>query len=83
LVAQAEATWLKLVVALTGCTEGEAQSFLQKNAAAAKQEIMPLAKTAVIESYELEELYRSIETPTAAQVPSAQPCQFQGIVVAL
>jgi hypothetical protein len=62
LVAQAEATWLNLVVALTGCTEREAQCFLQKNAAAAKQEIMPLAKTAAIESYELEELCRSIET---------------------
>jgi len=62
LVAQAEATWLKLMVALTGCTEREAHCFLQKNAAAAKQEIMPLAKTAAIESSELEELCRSIET---------------------
>jgi hypothetical protein len=62
LVAQAEATWLKLVGALTGCTEREAQCFLQKNAAAAKQEIMRFAKTAVIEPYELEELCRSIET---------------------
>src|SRR5215468_3263282 len=62
LFAQAEATWLALVAALTGCTEKEAQCFLQKDAATAKQEIMPLAKTTAIESYELEELCKSIET---------------------
>jgi hypothetical protein len=62
LFAQAEATWLVLVATLTGCTEKEAQCFLQKDAATAKQEIMPLAKTTAIESYELEELCKSIET---------------------
>jgi hypothetical protein len=53
LFAQAEATWLVLVATLTGRTEKEAQCFLQKDAATAKQEIMPLAKTTAIESYEL------------------------------
>jgi hypothetical protein len=62
LFAQAEATWLVLVATLTGCTEKEAQCFLQKDAATAKQEIMPLAKTTAIESYELEELCKGIET---------------------
>jgi hypothetical protein len=62
LFAQAEATWLMLVAALTGCTEKEAQCFLQKDAATAKQEIMPIAKTTAIESYELEELCKGIET---------------------
>jgi hypothetical protein len=45
---------------LTGCTEKEAQCFLQKDAATAKQEIVPLAKTTAIESYELEELCKSV-----------------------
>jgi hypothetical protein len=61
LAAQVEATWLKLVATLTGCTEKEAQSFLQIPGAKAKQKIMPLAQTFAIESYELRELSKGIE----------------------
>jgi hypothetical protein len=61
LFAQAEAAWLELVVELTGCTEKEAQAFLQMPATDAKQKIVPLAQTSGIEGFALQELSESID----------------------
>jgi hypothetical protein len=61
LCAQAEAAWLQLVAGLTGCTEKEAQRFLQMKGPNAKQEIVPLAQTSGIEGFDLQELSESIE----------------------
>ncbi len=61
LFAQAEAAWLQLVAGLTGCTEKEAQRFLQMKGPNAKQEIVPLAQTSGIEGFDLQELSESIE----------------------
>ena len=61
LFAQAEAAWLELVAELTGCTEKEAQRFLQIPAADAKQEVIPLAQTSGIEGFDLRELSERIE----------------------
>ena len=59
--AQAEATWLEFVAELTGCTEKEAQRFLQMKASDAKQEIIPQARASGIEDFNLEELSENIE----------------------
>jgi hypothetical protein len=56
LIAQAEASWLRLVSILTGCTEKEAQCFLTKPEADVKQELVPLAQTFAIEADGLREL---------------------------
>jgi hypothetical protein len=61
LFAQAEAAWLTLLVDLTGCTEKEAQRFLQKEAADLKQEILPLVRASGIEDGARQELCDSIE----------------------
>jgi hypothetical protein len=61
LFAQAEATWLKLVATLTGCTEKEVQHFLQMPRAKAKEEVIPLAQRSAIEPYQLQELNEGIE----------------------
>lgn len=61
LFAEAEATWLELVIELTGYTEKEAQRFQQITAAAAKQELIPLAQTFGIEGFDLDELSDGIE----------------------
>lgn len=61
LFAQAEAAWLQLVAELTGCTEKEAQSFLQMPAAGAKQKIVPLAETSAIDGFALKELSEGID----------------------
>jgi hypothetical protein len=61
LFAQAEATWLELVIELTGCTEKGAQRFLQITAATAKQELVPLAETRGIEGFDLDELSNGVE----------------------
>ena len=61
LFAQAEAAWLTLLVDLTGCTEKEAQKFLQKEAADVKQEILPLVRASAIEGYARQELCDSID----------------------
>jgi hypothetical protein len=61
LFAQAEAAWLELVVELTGCSEKEAQSFLQMPAADAKQKIVPLAQTSGIDGFALKELSEDID----------------------
>lgn len=61
LFAQAEAAWLTLLVDLTGCTEKEAQKFLQKEAADVKQEILPLVRASGIEDGARQELCDSIE----------------------
>jgi hypothetical protein len=60
LFAQAEAAWLELVAGLTGCTEKEAQRFLQMKGPDAKQKIAPLAQTSGIEGFNLRELSESI-----------------------
>jgi hypothetical protein len=60
LFAQAEAAWLEFVAELTGCTEKEAQRFLQMKAPEAKQEIIPLAQKSGIEGFDLRELSRGI-----------------------
>jgi hypothetical protein len=60
LFAQAEAAWLELVASLTGCTEKEAQRFLQMKGLDAKQEIAPLAQTSGMEGFDLLELSESI-----------------------
>jgi hypothetical protein len=49
LFAQAEAAWLALVAELTGCTEKEAQRFLEMKASDVKQEIIPLAQASGVE----------------------------------
>jgi hypothetical protein len=61
LLAQAEATWLRLVASLTRCTEKEAQCFLTTPGAEVKQKLMPLAQTSAIEADELQELCDAIE----------------------
>jgi hypothetical protein len=61
LFAQAEAAWLTLLVDLTGCTEKEAQKFLQKKPADVKQEILPLVRASGIEGHARQELCDSIE----------------------
>jgi hypothetical protein len=61
LFAQAEATWLEFVAELTGCTEKEAQRFLQMKASDAKQEIIPRAQASGIEDFDLKELSDGIE----------------------
>jgi len=61
LFAQAETAWLALVAELTGCTENEAQRFLEMKAPDIKQEIIPLAQASGIEGFEFEELSTSIE----------------------
>jgi hypothetical protein len=62
LFAQAEAALLEFVTELTGCTEKEAQRFLQMKAAETKQEIMPLAETSGIEGFDLLELSEGIDS---------------------
>jgi hypothetical protein len=62
LFAQAEAAWLELVAELSGCTEKEAQRFLQMKAPDAKQELIPLAQTSGIEGFDLQELSEGIES---------------------
>lgn len=61
LFAQAEAAWLELVAELTGCTEKEAQDFLQMQAADAKQKIIPLAQTSGIDGFALKELSEGVD----------------------
>jgi hypothetical protein len=61
LFAQAEAAWLELVAELTGCTEKEAQSFLQMPATDAKQKIVPLAQTSGINGFALKELSEGVD----------------------
>jgi hypothetical protein len=61
LFAQAEAAWLELVAELTGCTEKEAQSFLQMTASDAKQKIVPFAQTSGIDGFALKELSESVD----------------------
>jgi hypothetical protein len=62
LFAQAEAAWLEFVAELTGCTEKEAQRFLQMKAPDAKHEIIPRAQTSGIEDFDLQELSEGIES---------------------
>jgi hypothetical protein len=61
LFAQAETAWLALVAELTGCTEKEAQRFLEMKAPDIKQEIIPLAQASGIEGFDVQELSTSIE----------------------
>jgi hypothetical protein len=61
LFAQAEAAWLELVAELTGCTEREAQDFLQMQAADAKQKIIPHAETSGIDGFALKELSEGVD----------------------
>jgi hypothetical protein len=61
LFAQAETAWLALVAELTGCTEKEAQRFLEMNASDVKREIITLAQASGIEGFDFQELSTSIE----------------------
>jgi hypothetical protein len=61
LFAQAEAAWLELVAELTGCTERQAQSFLQMPAADVKQKIVPLAQISGIDGFALKELSEGVD----------------------
>jgi hypothetical protein len=61
LFARAEAAWLQLVAELTGCTEKEAQCFLQMSASDAKQKIVPLAQTSGIDDFTRKELSDSVD----------------------
>jgi hypothetical protein len=61
LFAQAEAAWLALVAELTGCTEKEAQRFLEMKASDVKREIIPLAQASGIEGFDFQELSEGIE----------------------
>jgi hypothetical protein len=61
LFAQAEMAWLALVAELTGCTEKEAQRFLEMKAPDVKQKIIPLAQASGIEGFDFQELSTSIE----------------------
>jgi hypothetical protein len=61
LFAQPEAAWLELVAELSGCTEKEAQGFLQKKPSETKQEIISLAQISGIEGFDLQELSEGIE----------------------
>jgi hypothetical protein len=49
------------VAELTGCTEKEAQAFLQIPAAEAQQKIVPLAQKSGIDGFALKELSEGIE----------------------
>jgi hypothetical protein len=62
LFAQAEAAWLEFAAALTGCTEKDAQRFLQMKASELKSEILPLAQTSGIEGFEFQELSEGIDS---------------------
>ena len=60
LFAQAEAEWLRLASELSGCTEREAQRFLDIKPDV-KQEITSLAQRCGIEGFDLQELSTSID----------------------
>jgi hypothetical protein len=61
LFAQAETEWLRLASELSGCTEKEAQRFLEMKAPDVKQKIIPLAQASGIEGFDFQELSTSIE----------------------
>jgi hypothetical protein len=61
LYAQAEAALLKLWADLTGCTEKEAQDFLQSKPLDARQRIVSRAQTAGIGGFNLQELSEAID----------------------
>jgi hypothetical protein len=61
LFAQAEMAWLALVAELTGCTENEAQRFLEMKAPDVKQKIIPHAQASGIEGFDFQELSTGIE----------------------
>jgi hypothetical protein len=74
LFGQAEAAWLELVAELTGCTEKEAQRFLQMPAAEAKRKIVPLAQTSGIIGFALKELSEGRRQLLLRPRASAPPC---------
>jgi len=76
LFGQAEAAWLELVAELTGCTEKEAQRFLQMPAAEAKRKIVPLAQTSGIIGFALKELSEGRRQLLLRPRASAPPCSW-------